>query len=226
MNADDGLEDIRWVRGLGGKKLPAASYALLPNLKKRSILGRRRGIDIFWPPGFYTAAPKCVLVSDAWPYQTPGRRPLRITDSFVNTVTRGLVGAPNERTPFRFDGAVVGLSINVCRGLGISSFRLNIWLSFSKANFGPTSAQELLFSFFFQSLELFFPRFVLIASGTVLWRVSLKVNLFLATSRSIVIGLNQVPGIILYTGTWGKRTAYWHSMYCQYKLYWQYTCTG
>ena len=34
VNVDDGLEDIRWVRGLGGKKLPAASYALLANLKK------------------------------------------------------------------------------------------------------------------------------------------------------------------------------------------------
>ena len=33
VNVDDGLEDIRWIRGLGGK-LPAASYALLPNLKK------------------------------------------------------------------------------------------------------------------------------------------------------------------------------------------------
>ena len=34
VNADDGLEDIRWIRGLGGEKLPAAFYALLPNLKK------------------------------------------------------------------------------------------------------------------------------------------------------------------------------------------------
>ena len=34
VNVDDCLEDIRWIRGLGGEKLPAASYALLPNLKK------------------------------------------------------------------------------------------------------------------------------------------------------------------------------------------------
>ena len=34
MNVDDGLEDIRWIRGLRGEKSPAASNALLPNLKK------------------------------------------------------------------------------------------------------------------------------------------------------------------------------------------------
>ena len=52
-----------------------------------------------WPV-FYTAAPKCL-------YQRPGRRPPPITGRFVNTVTRGWVGAPNGRTPFRFHGAVV-----------------------------------------------------------------------------------------------------------------------
>ena len=34
-------------------------------------------------------------------------------------------------------------------------FELNIWLSFSQADLGPTSGQELLL-FFFSSLELFF----------------------------------------------------------------------
>ena len=34
-------------------------------------------------------------------YQTPGRRPPPITGRFVNTVTRGWVGAPNGRTPFQ-----------------------------------------------------------------------------------------------------------------------------
>ena len=41
-------------------------------------------------------------------YQTPGRRPLHITSRRANTVTRGWVGAPNERAPFRFHDAVVG----------------------------------------------------------------------------------------------------------------------
>ena len=34
VNVDDVFEDIWWIRGLGGEKLPAASYALLSNLKK------------------------------------------------------------------------------------------------------------------------------------------------------------------------------------------------
>ena len=41
-------------------------------------------------------------------YQTPGRRPPPITGRFVDSVTRGWVGAPNGRAPFRFHGAVVG----------------------------------------------------------------------------------------------------------------------
>ena len=41
-------------------------------------------------------------------YQTPGRRPPHITGRRVDAVTLGLVGAPNERSPFRFYDAVVG----------------------------------------------------------------------------------------------------------------------
>ena len=79
--------------------MPAASNALLPNLKKAYVLPSQRDRE-FLSPVFYTAAPKCL-------YQTPGRRPPPITGRFVNTVTRGWVGAPNGRAPFRFHGAVV-----------------------------------------------------------------------------------------------------------------------
>ena len=48
------------------------------------------------------------------------------------------------------------LSIDVCRGHGISPLRTNIWLSFSQADLGPRSAQELFFSGFLKSLKLFF----------------------------------------------------------------------
>ena len=65
MNVDDGLGDIRWIRGLGGEKLPAASYALLPNMKKGLFFaiaeGSRNVSHVF-----YTATPD-VFVSDAWP---------------------------------------------------------------------------------------------------------------------------------------------------------------
>ena len=101
VNADDGPENLGWIRGLESEKLPAASYALLPNLKKGIFLPSERDQD-FSSPVFYIAAPKCLLC------QTPGRRPPRITARFVNTVTRGWVGAPNERAPFRFHGVVVG----------------------------------------------------------------------------------------------------------------------
>ena len=61
VNVDDGLEDIRWIRGLGGEKLPAASNALLSNLKKRLFFAIGEGSRI-WSPDFYTAAPKHVCV--------------------------------------------------------------------------------------------------------------------------------------------------------------------
>ena len=61
VNVDDGLEDIRWIRGLGGEKLPAASYALLPNLKKDLFFAIGEGSTIL-SPVFYTAAPKCVCI--------------------------------------------------------------------------------------------------------------------------------------------------------------------
>ena len=47
------------------------------------------------------------------------------------------------------------LSLDVCSGLGISPLRTNIWLSFSQADLGPRSAQELFFSFFFFKFETF-----------------------------------------------------------------------
>ena len=85
-------------------------------------------------------------------YQTPDRRPPPITGRCVNTVTRGWVGAPNERAPFRFHGAVVGFYIRrICRSMSVQvseSRRSNEHLAefFSQADLGPRSAQELLFS--------------------------------------------------------------------------------
>ena len=42
MNVDEGLEDIKCIRGLGGERLPAAAYALLPDLKKVCFLPSER----------------------------------------------------------------------------------------------------------------------------------------------------------------------------------------
>ena len=100
MNVDDGLQDIRWIRGLGGEKLPTASYVLLPNLKKGLFFAIGEGSRNFVACFLHSAR--------MWLCQAPGRRPPRVTGRFVNTVTRGWVGVPNERAPFRFHGAVVG----------------------------------------------------------------------------------------------------------------------
>ena len=71
------------------------------------------------------------------------------------------------------------LSIDVCPGLGISPLRTNIWLSCSQPKIGPL---VLFFSGFLKSF--FSRRFALIASGTdIFWRVSLKFQLFMETSR-------------------------------------------
>ena len=57
VNVDDGLEDIRWIRGLEGEKLNAASNALLPNLKK----------GLLFCLLFSTQQRPNVFVSGAWP---------------------------------------------------------------------------------------------------------------------------------------------------------------
>ena len=152
--------------------MPAASNALLPNLKTGLFFAVGEGSRIFFACFLHGSAQMCL-------YQTPGRRPPPITGRCVNTVTRGWVGAPNGRAPFRFHGAVQSLvlSIDVCPGLGISPLRTNIWLSYSWA-------KELFFSGFLKSLNFFFRRFALIASGTdIFWRVSLKFQLMMETSR-------------------------------------------
>ena len=100
FEVDDGLEDIRWIRGLGGEMLPAAFYALLPNLK-RPIFAIGEGSRNFVACFLHSSVQMCL-------YQTPGRRPPPVTGHFVITVTRGWVGAPNDCAPFRFHGDVVG----------------------------------------------------------------------------------------------------------------------
>ena len=117
-------------------------------------------------------------------YQTPGRRPPPITSRFVNTMTRGWDGDPNGRAPFRFHGAVVGFvdrCVSRTRNLAASNKHLAEFFSGrSWSKIGP----GIIFSGFLKSWKLFFRRFALIASGTeIFWRVSLKSQLFMETSR-------------------------------------------
>ena len=153
--------------------MPAASNALLSNLKK-AYYCHRRWIENFCRL-FSTQQRRNVFVSDAWPapathlssqvtiktnllaelkHQAP------ITGRFVNTVTRGwsepLTSAPSSD----FMVQSLALSIDVCPGLGIPPLQTNIWLSFSQADLGPRSAQGFLggfrkvWNFFFEDLCL------------------------------------------------------------------------
>ena len=63
--------------------------------EKRPIFCHRRGIENFVACFLHSSVHMCL-------YQTPGWRPPPITGCFVNTVTRGWVGAPNGLAPFRF----------------------------------------------------------------------------------------------------------------------------
>ena len=45
----NGLEEIRWIDALGGKSLPAASYGILPNLKKSLLFAIRDGSSFLNP---------------------------------------------------------------------------------------------------------------------------------------------------------------------------------
>ena len=91
-------------------------------------------------------------------YQTPGRRPPRITGRFMNTVTRGWVGTPNERAPFRFHGAAVGL-VDRClsRTRNLAALKQLLAECFSGRSWpNICPGQELFFSFLLESLELLF----------------------------------------------------------------------
>ena len=80
--------------------MPAASYGILPNLRKSSFFPVRDG----WKNIFF-----CFVHSSGQMFFhfTPGRLPPHSTGHGVKTVTLGWVGAPNERTPFRIHGAVI-----------------------------------------------------------------------------------------------------------------------
>ena len=149
MNVDDGLEDIRWIRGLG-ERLPSASYALLPNLKNGLFFAIREGSRTF-VVCFYTPVAIFFL------YQTPGRCPPCITGRGANTVTRGWVGAPITSAPRSgFMTQSLVLSIDVCRGLGIPPLRMKPLAKFFSGGSWPNIWPGcFLFSLLFESLEHF-----------------------------------------------------------------------
>ena len=111
----------------------------------------------------------------------------------MNTENRGWVGDPNERAPFRFHGAVVGLvdrCLSRTRNLAASNYHL---VAFFSGRSRPKICPGTIFFGFFENLETIFRRFVLIASGTyIFWREPLKFEIFSGNWQhrvSIVTGL-------------------------------------
>ena len=140
---------MRWIRGQGSERSPAASYALLPNLKKRLFFAIGEGSRIVVACFLHSSAHVCL-------YRTPGRRPPPITGRFVNTVTRGWVGTPNERAPFRFHGAVVGFvdrCLSRSRNLAASNKHL---VEFFSGRSWPKIGPGITFFGVLKSLKLFF----------------------------------------------------------------------
>ena len=91
-------------------------------------------------------------------YQRPGRRPSPINGRFVNTVTRGWVGAPIERAPFRFHGAVIGFvdrCLSRTRNLAASSKDL---AEFFSGRSWPKNSPGIVFVGFFSRFETFFSK--------------------------------------------------------------------
>ena len=83
-------------------------------------------------------------------YQTPGWRPPPVTGRFVNTavVTRGWVGAPDERAPFRFRGAdVVFVDRCLSRTRNLAASNKHLAEFFSDR---PILAQDLLRNYVFR----------------------------------------------------------------------------
>ena len=80
-NIDDGLEDVRWIHCLGGESLPAASYGILPNLKKLLFCHSRRMEKLCL---LFCAHRRPIVF-----YHTPGQLPPHDTGHGVKTVSLG-----------------------------------------------------------------------------------------------------------------------------------------
>ena len=137
-----------WSRGREAARgvLPFSS----PKHGKRSTFCHRREIEKFRYV-FSTRHRPNVFVSDAWPAPATYHRSFCENYLWPESGSELVTSAP--RLDFMAQSLVV--SIDVCRGLGISPLRGNIWLKFSQADLGPRSAQEWFFSGFLKSLKLF-----------------------------------------------------------------------
>ena len=88
--------------------------------------------------------------------QTSGQRSPHITGRRVNTVTRGWVGTPDERAPFRFHDAVVGFFDRYLSRTQNLAVRINVSLSVSQADLWPQRPAAIVFFVIFVEFCIFF----------------------------------------------------------------------
>ena len=135
VNVDDDPEYIRWIRVLGGEKLPAASYSPLLNLKKDTstwiVFAIVEGSSIFVACFLHSSAQMCL-------HPTPARRPPLITSRFVNTAVT------TDQISWRIRW--------FCRSSVEDSesrrFELTFWWSFLRAILAQHLPRNYLFGFF------------------------------------------------------------------------------
>ena len=149
MNVDGDLEDIRWILGLGRQRLPAASYALLPNLKKGLFFAIGERLRFFVVCFLHTR-------EQIFSYQTPGRHPPRTTGRVEDTVTKQWVGAPTSVPHSEIMARLLVLSIDLCRGLGISPLRMKHLAEFFSGRSWPNICPGMIFFGFIGKFETFF----------------------------------------------------------------------
>ena len=124
--------------------MPAASYALLPNLKKGIFFAIGEGSRILVACFLHNSAQMCL-------YQTLGRCTPRITGRFVSAVTRGWVGAPNKRAPFRFHGTGVGFVYRcLSRTRNLAASNQHLVEFFSGRSWPNIRPGMIFFRFFFK----------------------------------------------------------------------------
>ena len=86
---DDGLEDVRWVYGQGGERLPAASLCSSPKPENKDyFLPSERVRDMYVVIRFFAHQRPIVFL-----HHTPGERSPHITGHFANRVPLRWVGA-------------------------------------------------------------------------------------------------------------------------------------
>ena len=140
-----------WSRG---REVARSVLRSSPKPEKRSVFCHRERDREFLSPVFYLVHSSVQMCL----YQTPGRRPPPITGRFVNTVTRGWVGAPNGRAPFRFHGAVVGFvapCLSRTRNLAASNKHL---AEFVSGRSWPKIGPGIIFFGVFEKFETFFSK--------------------------------------------------------------------